>query len=48
MHPLQTFASLGFSIGVLAFVAWIVLAHPAQQSVYGPHAAAPIVTANRL
>jgi hypothetical protein len=47
MNPLHTVGSLGFAIGALAFVAWVVLAHPAQQSVYGPHAPAAVVASNR-
>ena len=34
----HSLTSLGLSIGALAFVAWIAMAHPAQQSVYGPYA----------
>ena len=36
MIHLQTLASLGLSVGALAFVVWIALAHPTHQSIYGP------------
>jgi hypothetical protein len=46
MHPLQSLASLSLSVGALAFVVWIALAHPAHQSVYGPYAPAAHVAAS--
>jgi len=46
MYPLQSLASLGLSVGALAFVVWIALAHPAHQSVYGPNAPAAAVAAS--
>lgn len=48
MNPLHSLASLGLSVGALAFVLWIALAHPAHESVYGPHAATARVAASHL
>lgn len=48
MSPLHSLASLGLSIGVLAFAAWMALAHPAHQSVFGRDAPAARVAARQI
>jgi hypothetical protein len=48
MNPLHTLASLGFSVGALAFVVWIALAHPAHQGIYGPNATPASVAAGHV
>jgi hypothetical protein len=48
MMPLQSLATLGLSVGALAFVVWVALAHPAHQSVYGPNAPAAHVAAAQV